>query len=67
MRDQETESGPRDRVFAGDGAGVRQVAYAKYTPPEWATWPTRWALQINNILGVDARISFGSDGTVKNS
>ncbi len=50
------ESGSRDCVFAGDGAGVRQVAYAKYTPPEWATWPTPRTLQTNNILGVDARI-----------
>ena len=54
----------RDRVSAGDGADVRHPAYAKYTPPEWATWPTLGTLQTNNIPGVDARI-ISFEGVVK--
>jgi hypothetical protein len=55
MIDPGRESGSRDHVFAGDGAGVRQVAYAKYTPPRWATWPTARALLTYSIPGIDAR------------
>jgi hypothetical protein len=43
-------------VFAGDGGDVRHLAYAEYTPPKWAEWPTPRALQTNITLGVDARI-----------
>jgi hypothetical protein len=56
MIDPGRESGSRDRVFAGDGGYVRHLAYAEYTPPKWATWPTPQTLKTNNILGVDAGI-----------
>jgi hypothetical protein len=58
------QSGSRDRVFGGEGAGVRHLAYAKFTPPRWATWPTPRALQLDSIPGVDARISFSFEGIV---
>lgn len=64
MIDPGREIGSRDRVFAGDGAGLRHLAYAKYTPPKWATWPTPRALQTNNIQGIDARI-ISLEGGVK--
>jgi hypothetical protein len=55
MKDSEREIGSEDRAFAGDGASVRHLAYAKYTPPKWATWPMPRTLQTNIIPGVDAR------------
>ena len=67
MSGSESESGSSNRVFAGDGPEVRHLAYAKDTPPEWATWPTPQTLQDNNILCVDARISFSFEGIVKNN
>jgi hypothetical protein len=49
---------------AGDGAEVRHLAYAKDTPPKWATWPTLAALQPTRISDVDARISVSFEGKV---
>jgi hypothetical protein len=45
-------------LVVGDGVEVRHPAYAKDTPPKWATWPTLQTLLTYSIPGIDARISF---------
>ena len=43
-------------AFGRDGVGVRHLAYAKDTPPKWATWPTLETLHTHKIMGVGPRI-----------
>jgi hypothetical protein len=52
-------------LVVGDGVEVRHPAYAKDTPPRWATWPTPQTFQTNSIPDVDARISFSFEGGAK--
>jgi hypothetical protein len=58
----------RKAFVAEDGAEVRHLAYAKDTPPKYATRPTPGALQPNKLTGVDARttreITFSFEGIV---
>ena len=59
------ESGSRDRACARNGADVRQVAYAEYTPPKCAERPTLRSMHTNTIPYVDARI-ISFEGAMKN-
>jgi hypothetical protein len=52
-------------LVAEYGREVRHLAYAKDTPPKWATWPTLQTLLTNSIPSIDARISLSFEGGVK--
>jgi hypothetical protein len=52
-------------LVAEDSAEVRHLAYAKDTPPKYATLPTARALLTYSIPGIDAKISFSFEGGVK--
>jgi len=43
-------------LVAEYGADVRYLAYAKYTPPKYATRPTARASRTYSIPGIDAGI-----------
>jgi len=50
-------------LMGENGVEVRHLAYAKDTPPKYATRPTLWASRAYSIPGVDARVISFEGGT----
>jgi hypothetical protein len=54
---KKTIQGFSQKALMGEnGVEVRHLAFAKDTPPRYATRPTLWASRAYGIPGVDARI-----------